>query len=95
MIDGNITEFIDQLYYGQEIIFIYKEKKYFIQGWWSDDKNKATMVLTKVSEKPFKKYVLEYHANKMSVCAEAFLSAPLWEGKSFIEIHEDVIWSDW
>ena len=45
MIDGKITEFIDQLCYGQELVFVYKGKKYFVQGWWNDDRTLATMVL--------------------------------------------------
>lgn len=95
MIDGNITEFIDQLYYGQEIVFIYKGKKYFIQGWWSEDKSETTMVLTEVNEKPFEGYIWEYHSDKMSDCAEAFLNAPIWDEKNFIQIQEDVTWGDW
>lgn len=95
MIDGNITEFIDQLYYGQEIVFIYHEKKYFVQGWWSDDKSEATIVLTEVNEKPFEGYLWEYHADKMAACAEAFLKAPIWDGKDFMQIQEEVTWGDW
>ncbi|MBO5513913.1 MAG: hypothetical protein J5961_04925 [Mogibacterium sp.] len=95
MIDGNITEFIDQLYYGQEIVFIYKEKKYFIQGWWNDARSETTMVLTEVSDHPFEGYMWEHHANKMPACAEAFLNAPLWDGKTFLQIQEDVTWGDW
>ena len=29
MIDGKITEFVDQLYYGQELVFLYKGKKLY------------------------------------------------------------------
>lgn len=95
MIDGNITEFIDQLYYGQELVFLYKNKKYFIQGWWSEDKTEATMVLTDESADDFVGYLWESHDVKMSVCAEAFLVAPIWDEKSFLQIEKDVTWSDW
>ena len=91
----NVTEFIDQLYYGQEIVFIYQGRKYFIQGWWSDDRTEATMVLTEENDMPFTGYLWEYHSEKMSECAEAFLSAKIWEGNSFLQIQNDVIWSDW
>ena len=95
MIDGNITEFINQLYYGQESVFIFRGKKFFVQGWWSDDKSETTMVLTAVNEKPFEGYLWEYHADKMASCAEAFLNAPLWDGKDFMQIQEEIIWGDW
>ena len=95
MIGGTITEFIDKIYYGQEIVFLYKGKKYFIQGWWSDDRTSATMVLEDVYEGPFTGYKWEYHSDKMRTCAEVFLSAPIWEGKDFPQIESDVSWIDW
>lgn len=95
MINGNITEFIDQLYYGQELVFSYNNKKYFIQGWWSDDKTEATMVLTDESAEEFSGYLWEFHDTKMSVCAEAFLAAPIWDTKDFLQIEKDVTWTDW
>lgn len=36
MIDGNVNEFVDNLYYGSEMYFIFKGKKYFIRGWVKD-----------------------------------------------------------
>ena len=33
MINGNVNEFIDNLYYGQEMNFSYKDKQYFIERW--------------------------------------------------------------
>ncbi|MBO4446136.1 MAG: hypothetical protein J5782_04240 [Clostridia bacterium] len=94
MIDGNITEFIDSLYYGQEIVFIFKDKKYFIQGWWSEDRKRTTMVLTDVNDNT-PGYLWKHEADSMIECAEAFLAAPIWDEKDFLQIQEDVIWSDW
>ena len=95
MIGGNYTEFIDLLTYGEELVFIFKEKKYFLQGWWNDDKTQATMVLTAVDDSDFNGYLWECHQNHMSKCADSFLSEPLWDGKNFNQIQEEVIWSDW
>ncbi len=33
MIKGNITEFLDKLYYGGELLFEYQGITYFLQGW--------------------------------------------------------------
>ena len=93
MKNGDISEFIDQLYYGGELVFEYESKKYFLQGWTKD--NICKMVLDIVSDVPFHGYLWEYEAETMKECAEAFLTAPLWNGKDFQQVQEDVIWSDW
>lgn len=95
MKNGKISEFIDQLYYGQELVFLYNEKKYFIQGWWSEDKNTTTLVLEDVSDGASEGYLWKYSADSMRKCAEAFLSAPIWNGKDFLQIEANVTWSDW
>ena len=95
MIDGKITEFVDQLYYGQELVFLYKGKKFFVQGWWNDDRTMATMVLEEVSEEPLTGYLWEHQSDKMSKCAEAFLLSPIWDGKDFQQIEGEVTWGDW
>lgn len=33
MINGDVKEFIDGLYYGDERFFIYDDNKYFVQGY--------------------------------------------------------------
>lgn len=38
MINGDINDFIEKLTYGDEIIFTYHGKKYFIQGFETDGK---------------------------------------------------------
>ena len=93
MKSGDITEFIDQLYLGSELVFIYNDKKYFIQGWTED--NKAKMVLDAVSYEKFDKYIWQHQAKTIKECADAFLSAPIWQNKNFTEIQDNVIWADW
>lgn len=95
MINGSISEFIDQLYYGQEIVFIYEDKKYFIQGWWDEAKKEATMVLDDVTNLHSGDCLWKAHNKSMIDCAEAFLSAKIWNGKDFIQIEKEVIWTDW
>ncbi len=95
MINGNITDFIDQLYYGQELLFSYNNRNYFIQGWWDKDQNEAVMVLTDESEQTFNGYLWESRRSKMSECAEEFLKASLWDGLDFLQIEKNVIWTEW
>ena len=59
MIDGRLSEFLDLLYMGEELVFEYHNVKYFLQGWSSE--GQARMVLDKVSETaPFKEYFWEF-----------------------------------
>ena len=95
MIDGNIIEFIDKLYYGEELVFSFEGKKYFLQGFYKGNSHTAVMQLDAVDAEPFSDFIWEYHADNMRVCAEAFLSATIWDGKDFLQIQENVTWSDW
>ena len=95
MINGDLNEFVNLLYYGQEIVFIYQNKKYFIQVYSTEHNPNATMELVEVNDQPFKGYLWECQADTMRECAEAFLAATIWDGKDFMQIQEEVIWSDW
>ena len=58
MKNGNLTEFVDKLYYGEELEFEYLGKRYFLQGWSED--NSSRMTLDAIDQGPFEKYVWEY-----------------------------------
>lgn len=92
MIDGNITEFIDKLYYGEELLFEYHNKLYFIQGWIED--GLAYMVLDEQCNKPFENYLWECKKDSLRECGDSFLDAKLWNDKNFLQIEKDVIWKD-
>lgn len=51
MINGDIKEFLDKLYCGEELLFEYENVEYFLQGWTED--NKAHMVLDRNSNDTF------------------------------------------
>ena len=87
------AEFIDQLYYGAEIVFEVNNSKFFIQGWTENDI--CIMVLDSVNEEPFQGYLWQHQASTMKECADAFLSAPIWDGKDILHIQDSVVWSDW
>ena len=93
MKNGDINDFLDQLYYGGELVFEYAGSKYFIQGWTTTDRN--FMVLDFVRDDEFKSYLWTHEAKTMKECADAFLSAPLWNGQDFLQIQDDVAWTDW
>ena len=100
MIDGNVTEFVDNLYYGSEMYFIFRGKKYFIQGWVEDsvhylvlDYDYESEVFE--SENPnCNKYIWEYSSINPAECVQAFLDAPLWDGKKFYDVEGEMTWAD-
>lgn len=95
MKNGNITEFLDLLNYGQELLFVYNGKKYFIQGWQACDVH--YMVLNYYEEADKNDGDLwKYSANDMKKYADAFLKLPIFDGKIFMEIEEYATWfEDW
>ncbi len=100
MIGGNVKEFVDNLYYGSEMYFIYKGKKYFIQGWY--EKPTHFLVLDYDYEvEPYDaknpscdKNIWEYASEDASDCVKAFLAAPLWDGKTFYEVEKEMTWTE-
>lgn len=92
MKNGNITEFMDKLYLGEELLFEYKELEYFIQGW--NENATSIMVVDCYTGKPFENYFWKCKATTMLECAEAFLNAEIWDGKSFLQIQNDVTWKN-
>ena len=94
MKNGDIKEFLDLLYLGQDLVFVFHGQKFFLEGWF--DKGESTMALDIVSsEVPFSGYVWEYTAKTMKECADAFLAAPIWEGKEFLQVESEVEWTEW
>lgn len=92
MINGNITEFLDKVYYGEELFFEYQGIDYFLQGWNKD--GEAVMVLDILNQAPFKEYIWECSKASMKECAEEFLNSNIWDGKNFMQIQRDVTWKE-
>ena len=93
MINGNVNEFVDGLYRGTEWWFLYKGKKYFIQGWWKD--GLATLVLDcSIGDQPTE-YVWENTESNMEDNVKKFLESPIWDdGKTFWQVEKDMTWID-
>lgn len=92
MINGKLTEFLDKLYFGEELHFEYCGKEYFLQGWMED--GEAIMVLDVLEDAPFKNYIWETKDKNMKECAEEFINSPIWEGKDFMQIQREVSWKE-
>jgi len=90
MIGGNIKDFMDGLYYGNEMLTEYKGRRYMIQGWW---KNNLFHLEIWDYENP-EKYKWSCNFPSQAQCVEEFLNTPHWDGKSFQKIEKDLIWSE-
>ncbi len=90
MIGGNAHDFVDYIYYGQELWFIYDGTKYFLEGW-SRDKVNLELVLYEMEEGG-KEWWWTGDAKNFPV--EEFLSAPVFNNKTFWEVEKDITWVD-
>ena len=100
MIDGNVTEFVDNLYYGSEMYFIFHGKKYFIQGWVENSTHHLVLDYDYETEvydsnnQDCGQYIWEYSSSDPNECVQAFLGSPLWDGKTFYEAEQEMTWAD-
>ena len=98
MIDGNVNEFVDNLHYGSEMYFIFRNKKYFIQGWYKEPFH--YLVLDEIDDNDnsdnyqFTGYLWEHQSIDAGECVESFINAPLWDNKTFYEVEQEMIWTE-
>lgn len=91
MINGNASEFIEGLHYGDERFFLYNGKKYFIQGYFEKEKPMLELHVFEPSDDSF-----EWRAfsDSKSYPVAEFEKAKIFNGKSFWEIEKDIKWVD-
>ena len=91
MINGNAKEFIAGLYYGDERFFTYKGKKYFIQGYYENNKPLLEIYVIAPLDDDFKWRV---SSDSKNYPVEKFESAKIFDNKSFWEIENEIEWVD-
>ncbi len=91
MINGSAKEFIEGLHYGDERFFLYDGNKYFIQGFFEDEKPMLELYILEPSESDF-----EWRAfsDDKSYPVAKFENARVFNGKTFWEIEKDIEWAD-
>lgn len=92
MINGDVKEFVEHIRYGDELVFIYNNTKYFLQGW--TENGISVMVLDIWEGQTLDGYAWETTDEKMAICAERFLSSPIFDGKTFWEVEKVIEWVD-
>lgn len=92
MIDGNVNEFVDHMRYGDELIFMFRGQKFFIQGYIENEK--ATLYLDRW-EPPSADYILvEEGSDAKHYPVEEFLKAKVWDGMDFWQAEGEMTWVD-
>ncbi|MEG2044895.1 MAG: hypothetical protein RR088_02785 [Clostridia bacterium] len=92
MINGNLTEFVDKIYFGDELIFMYKGQKFFLQGFLEDD-GICTTYLDRW-EPPVDDYIWVSKGDSKKFPVEKFLNAKIWDNKSFLDVESEIEWVD-
>ena len=92
MINGNIDEFMDKLWEGQELIFTVNSKKYFSQGYTLGD---GTYVFELQLWEPECRTLWQVRGKSRDESRELFLIEPFFDGKTFWEVEKEIEWVDY
>lgn len=94
MINGDLNEFLDKLSYGDEIIFTWNGRKFFIQGFLEHGTSGNCILYLDQWEPPIEDYYWVCKGGDKGYPVEEFLAAPIWDGKTFLKIENEVEWVD-
>ena len=90
VINGKVSEFVDHIHYGDELIFRFHGREYFLQGFLADD-GVLTLYLDRW-QPPTDDYIWVGRGDDANNPVEDFLCASIWEGKSFWDIEQESEW---
>lgn len=95
MINGNAHEFIDKLYY-EDHYAIYNGDKYFFNGCQTkkDANGHIKNVLLEIYNLSINKIVFSTINLSATDCIEIFEETPIWNGKTFWEVENEIEWVD-
>lgn len=91
MINGNVNDFVDKLYYGDELIFIYQGNKYFIQGFFEEG---IYRLYVDRWNPPSDDYIWVGKGDNHNYPVKEFLDAKIWNNKSFWQVENEMEWVD-
>ena len=95
MIDGNARDFIEKLHYEDHYV-IYKGNKYFFNGCQTKASSDGTVeyVSLEVYNLTTDETIFSIKKPFSSECVRALEEAPIWGGKTFWEIENEMQWVD-
>lgn len=104
MINGDVTEFVDQIYTGMDLYFLYKNQKFLLEGITIEYPEEGDPIGQKVLKnvqnllrlEPVlrRPYWMHVFPEGVGFPAEEFLKAKIFDGKTFWEVQEEIEWID-
>lgn len=91
MKNGDVKEFVDGLYYGDERFFYYDGCKYFIQGYCESERPILELYIIEPSDSDF---VWRSISKNKSYPVSEFENAPVFNGKTFWQVEQEIEWVD-
>ena len=93
MIDGNVRDFIDKLYYEDHYI-LYNNEKYFFNGCQHQGKSDNREVSLEIYNLSKDETIFSVKKHTPEECIQEMEEAKIWNGQSFWEVEEKMIWVD-
>ncbi len=90
MIGSNFNQFVDDIYTGSDLVFLYRGRKFHLQGY--QHNGKPCLFLDQLE--PSGNDYIWTGSGEDDYPVEDFLNAPVFEGKSFWEVQEEMEWVD-
>ncbi len=91
MINGNVSEFVDHIHYGDELVFTFRGRKFFLQG--LSEKGVYTLYLDRW-DPPSNEYLWVGKGKANNYPVDEFLNAKIWDGKAFWDAEQEMEWID-
>lgn len=92
---GRVNDFIEA-FSCQSVAFMYKGEKYFSDGITTNSDGKYSFFIIKVDDNgEFLSDIYEYEGSSVADCIAAFETAPVWNGKTFYDVENEMTWVDW
>jgi len=92
MINGDVQDFVNRIDYGDELISMYRGKKYFPQGLFEKDGKCATCLDR--WEMSADDYIWIGEGDSRHFPVEEFLKQKPWDGRAFWEAESEMEWMD-
>lgn len=91
MNNGNIDEFVDKLWSGEELIYTYNGKKYFSQGYLLDN---GQYRFELQQWEPEGKMLWHVEGLTHQKSFDVFMELPFFDGKTFWQVEQEIEWVD-
>ena len=79
--NADVRDFVDRIHYGDELVFMYRGQKFFLEGLFQDDNKFTTYIWVGKGDKTYP--------------VQEFLMARLWDGRTFWEAESEMEWVDY